>query len=147
MNPPASSLSLMGKEHSLRKQNLDDSLTDGLQSRLVNVSHVISKRMPGGTKGTLLAIRIVRDDIYTGNMCNGIDGYMVVGYISARLLRESAAKADGLRSAPHTVDNGRGVLHGHTLAIELCTLSANHIKEDTETGSIAWLMEVRCPIL
>ena len=62
----------------VRENELDEGLTDSLKGVAVNVLHVIVDGMPRGSEATLFAIRIVINDIDTGDMSLLIDRQMVV---------------------------------------------------------------------
>ena len=93
--------------------------------------HIIIDSMPRRAEGTLFAIRIVIDDVDTGNACFLINGKMVVGDSSTIFIGEDAAIPCCIGSLPNTFYDITGIAHGIIFAIKLSALSAHHIEEDT----------------
>ena len=71
---------------------------------------------------------------------------MIVSNHSAIALREVRAETSLAGCSPNLLHDAAGILHGHALTVELGTLSAHHIEEDSETWIISlWL--VLAPVL
>ena len=94
--------------------------------------HVVVDGVPRRTERTLLAIGIVIDDVNTGNASFLVDGNMVVCDATAVFVWEDAAIASGVGRLPYTLHNVAGIEYRVGLAIKLCTLATNHIKQDAE---------------
>jgi hypothetical protein len=126
---------------------LDEGLADSLEGVAVDVCHVILKGVPGGAEGTLGTVGIIGDDVNAGDLRHAINGQMIVGDAYTLLLREETAKAYGLRSAPHFINNVTGIVEGQLFLIELGTLASHHVKEDAITGLVAIDMRIGRPVL
>ena len=109
--------------------------------------HIVLNGVPSGAKGTLGTIRIIRDDIDTRNLRHTIHRQMIVSDATPLLLGEETAKAYGLSSTPHTIDNTTGIMEGELLLIKLCALTSHHIEQDAITSLIAINMRIGSPIL
>ena len=85
-------------------------LADGLKGVTVDVGHIVLKGVPCRAEGALLTIRIVRNDIDTGNLCHTIHGHMVVCDATTLFHGEETAEANSLSSTPNTVYHITGIL-------------------------------------
>ena len=102
--------------------------------------------MPGRTKTALLAVRIIGYHINRRNLRLFIYRDMIICYHTAITLREETAITSLTGCCPNLLDNGRSILHRHSLTIELGTLSTYHVEKDSITRGITiWL--ILTPIL
>ena len=106
-------------------------MTNGLQRVLVDMLHVVADGMPCRTEAALLTVGVVVDDVNTGDAGFLVDGDMVVSNTASRIVDEQASVACGTSGLPYLLNDTTGILHGERFAVELGTLSANHVQEDT----------------
>ena len=71
-------------------------LADGLKGVTVDVGHIVVDGMPRRTKGTLLTIRIVRNDVDAWDLSHTVYGHMIISNRSTLFLREVTAETNGL---------------------------------------------------
>ena len=103
--------------------------------------------MPCRTKATLFAVWIIWNNIDSRNLCLSIHWHMVIGNTCSKLRGEHTSIANNLSCAPNLIYNATGMLYRKRLFIELSALPTYHIKQDSKTGLISFLMQVGRPIL
>ena len=126
---------------------MNKGLADGLKGVTVDVGHIVGDGVPRRTKGTLLTIRIVWNDVDTWNLGHTVYGHMIVSNRYTLFLREIAAETNGLGRTPHLVYHTTGITKRLLFLIELSPLAANHIEQDAITGRITIDMRIGSPIL
>ena len=109
--------------------------------------HIIVHRVPRRTKRTLFAVRIVRNNVNTGNTRLLVHRQVVIGYLTTLFVREVRAEAHRLGSLPHHLNHLRCIVQRNPLLIETSTLTAHHIEQYAEACRIALLMQIARPVL
>lgn len=117
-----------------RVQYLYHCLADSLQRIPVNMVHRIVDGVPGRSEGTLPAVGIIRNDVYSRDAAVLVYGDMVVGNHSAYGIGKVSAETGGFGCIPDAVDNIGSELQRHPLAVELGTFAAYHVQENAEFG-------------
>ena len=122
-------------------------MANGLKGIEVDVIHIVLKGVPRGSEGTLLTIRIIRDNVDTRNLRHTIHRQMIVSNSHTLSRWEETAKANSLSCTPHTIDNTTSILERELFLIELRSLTTNHIEQNAITSLIAIDMRIGSPIL
>ena len=84
-------------------------LTHGIESGTADVRHIIVVGVPIFRK-TGAGLRIIMDDIDAGNMGEGVDIIMVIGYRTAILKAEIPCESELACGVPHVIERFGSIL-------------------------------------
>lgn len=126
--------------------DFEQGLSHCVESALVDDVHGVVYRVPEVTEAGV-AVRVIVDDVYAGNLPQVVYIHMVVCHFGAFFFGEEVAEAQAVGCVPYLVHVLTGGSLRELFLVEGGVLSAHHVEQDAVAGIIAVYMRYSSPIL
>lgn len=126
--------------------DFEQGLSHCVESALVDDVHGVVYRVPEVTEAGV-AVRVIVDDVYAGNLPQVVYIHMVVCHFGAFFFGEEVAEAQAVGCVPYLVHVLTGGSLRELFLVEGGVLSTHHVEQDAVAGIIAVYMGYSSPIL